>query len=136
MFIEKYQGRRSFFCFCHFLKTSIFEPLCFLKCAQFLTVRVNICESKIKNYLYFTDFYAKIYSLLTRVRKTPSLHRSHTITHIHRKISLEFLSERKLCILFYTFAYICQGYFWLGFCVFIFSQLSPIRGIDTKKTSG
>ena len=31
---------------------------------------------KSKNYFYFTDFFAKIYSLLTHVRKTPPL-RSH-----------------------------------------------------------
>ena len=31
---------------------------------------------KSKNYFYFTDFFAKIYSVLTQVRKTPPL-RSH-----------------------------------------------------------
>ena len=53
LFIEEYQFRRSFFCDCHFLKTSISEPLCFLKWSQFLTVCVNICESQIKKLFSF-----------------------------------------------------------------------------------
>ena len=38
---------------------------------------------KSKNYFYFTDFFAKIYSLLTHVRKTPPL-RSHYYLTIHK----------------------------------------------------
>ena len=38
-----------------------------------LTTHVNICESRIKKYFSFTDFFAKIYALLTHVRKTPPL---------------------------------------------------------------
>ena len=36
----------------------------------------TLVKVKLKNYFYFTDFFAKIYSLLTHVRKTPPL-RSH-----------------------------------------------------------
>ena len=43
---------------------------------HFLTTPVNICESQIKKLLLFYWFFAKIYSLLTHVRKTPPL-RSH-----------------------------------------------------------
>ena len=46
-----------------------------------MTVRVNICESQIKKYFYFTDFFAKIYSLLTHIFKTPPL-RSHYTSYI------------------------------------------------------
>ena len=49
----------------------VFEPVFFLKWGQFLTVLVNICESQIKNIFSFTDFFAKIYSLMIHARKTP-----------------------------------------------------------------
>ena len=51
--------------------------------------------------------------------------------------SLEFLSQRKLCILLYTFAYICQECFWLGFCILYFFSASKNfyqRETDKNKT--
>ena len=71
VFLSKNFSLKKDFCYCHFLKTSIFEPLCFRNGAQFLWSEV--CEGQIKNYFYFTDCFVKIYSLLTRVRKTPPL---------------------------------------------------------------
>ena len=44
-----------------------------------MAVCVNICESQIKKMFSFYWFFAKIYSLLTHVRKTPPL-RSHYST--------------------------------------------------------
>ena len=50
------------------------------KCLN-LTFKVNFLCQKSFDYFHFTDFFAKIYSLLTHVRKTPTL-RSHYHTYL------------------------------------------------------
>jgi len=67
----------GFFGYCHFLKTSIFEPVCFLKwCPIFDGLFKHLWKSNQFFFFHFTDFSAEIYSLLIYVYKTPPL-RSH-----------------------------------------------------------
>ena len=68
-FIEGYQFRRRFFVIVIFWKLQFLTTL-FSNFWKSVWTSVNV---KSKNYSYFTDFFAKIYSLLTHVRKTPPL---------------------------------------------------------------
>ena len=76
-FIEEYQFRRSFFLLLSFFKNFNFWTTLFYKMVP--NFWRSLCKSvkvKSKKYLYFTDSFAKIYSLLTHAHKTPPL-RSH-----------------------------------------------------------
>ena len=67
---------------------------------------------KSKKYFYFTDFFAKIYPLLTHVHKTPPL-RSHYVS----RMWLHFSSlTTKMCLVFplgYIYCHVALGQNWV-----------------------
>ena len=65
-FTKEYQFRRRFLVIVIFWKLQYLNHFVFWNGAQC----EHLCESQIKKYFHFTDFFAKIYSLLTHIRKT------------------------------------------------------------------
>jgi hypothetical protein len=75
-FIQEYQFRRRFFVIVIFWKLQFLNHFVFWKMPNFWRSVWTSVKVKSYNYFHFTCFFAKIYSQLTRVRKTPRL-RSH-----------------------------------------------------------